>query len=245
MKFKKFAAAAMMVSLTLLSGCGGGENVTPALTPASAMKGFWASPTGTVVTSAIVLASGDTWLVFQENNKTTRFARMQMQASSTGYSSTGTQYLLQSGTTEPASATGTFTEKSVLSGSMSAASGSTALSLAYDPRYETAAKLTDAVGSWTSSFGDGSSTLTMDISASGVLAGTSTTACSYNGTLQPRTADPAVFDVSFTESCLVGASRTLSGIATVGAEKTSLFFAATTADKTSKTSGALFVGTKL
>lgn len=236
MKLRKFTATAMMITLTLLTGCGGGD-----ATPAPAMKGFWAGTTGTVVTSAIVLASGDTWVVFQENNITTRFARLQSQASGSGYSGTGTQYLLQSGTTEPASASGTFIEKSVLSGAMSATGGSTTLSLAYNPRYETTAKLTDVVGSWTSSFGGGSSTLMMDVSASGTLSGTSTTACTYNGTLQPRTADPAVFDVSFTETCLVGASRTLSGIATVNAAKTSLFFAATTADKTS---GALFEGQK-
>ena len=238
MKLKTFAAAAMMVTLIFLAGCGGGGGDAP---PAPIMKGFWAGTTGAVLTSAIVLASGDTWLVFQENNITTRFARLQSKASGSGYSGTGIQYLLQSGTTEPASATGTFTEKSAISGAMTATSGSTTLSLAYNPRYETAAKLTDAVGRWTSSFGGGSSVLTMDVSVSGALSGTSTTACTYDGTLQPRTADPAVFDVSFTETCLVGASRNLSGIATVNAAKTSLFFAATTADKTS---GALFEGQK-
>ena len=236
MKSKKFTAAIIMITLTLLSGCGGGDT-----SPAPVMSGFWGGTTGTTTTSAIVLANGDTWVVFQEANVTSRFARLQAHASGTGFSGTGSQYLLQTGTAEPASATGTFAQKSLLSGTMSATSGSTLLDLTYNSRYETHAIPADAIGRWVGSFGSGSNVLTMTIEAAGILSGSSTTGCTYSGTIQPRIADPAVFDVTFSEACLVGASRTLSGIATVNAEKTSLFCATTTSDKTS---GALFVGQK-
>ena len=206
-------------------------------------KGFWSGTTGTVYTSAIVLANGDAWLVFQESNVITRFARLKVAASGTSFSSTGSQYLLQSGTTETAAATGTFSEKSTLSAVMSAASGTTTLTnLLFNTRYETAALQDDAVGSWTGSFGGNSSSRTMVVASTGALTGTSTTGCSYSGTMLPRNTDPALFDVNVTETCVVGSPTVLSGIATVNAAKTALSMAVTTADKAS---GALFMGIKL
>ncbi len=81
----------------------------------------------------------------------------------------------------------------------------------------------------------------MNIAPTGLLTGSSTTGCNYTGSILPRTSDPAVFDLAFTESCLVGAAKELAGIATVNAAKTSIFFAVTTADNSQ---GALFSGTK-
>ena len=244
MKLRQIMAAVMIISLTQLIGCGGGgggggdNTVVPAQ---SAMKGLWTGSEGTTSTSAIVLANGEAWVVFQESGITTRFARLQTQTSGTSFSSTGTQYKLQTSTTETASSTGTFANKTSITGIMTTASGNTNLVLAYDPRYETPATLNDAVGSWTGSFDNGSGSRTMNVAATGALTGSSTTGCTYAGTVQPRTADPALFDLSFTETCVVGGSSSFSGIATVNAAKTGISFAVTTADKTS---GALFVGAK-
>ncbi len=219
----------------------GGQAVTNGAAPIA--KGFWGGTTGAVTTSAIVLANGDSWFVFIESGVISRFARLQIIANGTNYSSTGYQYLLQSGTKETAAATGTFSEKLALSAFMTAVSGTTTLTnLAFNTRYETAAVQADATGSWTGSFGGNSSSRTMNIAATGALTGTSTTGCSYSGTILPRTADPAVFDANFTETCVIGSPTVLSGIATVNAAKTSLSMAVTTADKAS---GALFMGQKL
>ena len=211
---------------------------------ARSAKGFWGGTTGTVTTSAIVLANGDAWFVFIESGVTSRFARLQVAAAGTNFSSsTGNQYLLQTGTKETAAATGTFSEKSTLSADITATSVPTTLTnLAFNPRYETAALQADATGSWTGSFGGNSSSRTMNIAATGALTGTSTTGCSYSGTMLPRPADPAVFDVNFTETCVVGSPTVLSGIATVNAAKTALSMAVTTAGNAS---GALFMGQKL
>ena len=219
-----------------------GQAVTSSAAPIA--KGFWGGTAGTVTTSAIVLANGDAWLVFSESGVISRFARLQVAASGTNFSSsTGSQYLLQSNTKETAAATGTFSEKSTLSAVMTATSGTTTLTnLAFNPRYETAALQADATGSWTGSFGGNSSSRTMIIAATGALTGTSTTGCSYGGTMLPRPADPALFDVNVTETCVVGSPTVLSGIATVNAAKTTLSLAVTTTDKAR---GALFMGQKL
>lgn len=243
MIFRQIIAAALMISLALLVGCGGGGDGFVAFPPSKTpvLKGLWVGSQGTTSTSAIILANGDSWVVLQEAGVTTGFARLQTQTSGNSFTSTGNQYKLQTNTTESATSTGTFTEKTSLSGVLTTAGSSTNFNLTYDPRYETTASLSDAAGSWTGSFNSGSGTRTMNISATGALTGSSTTGCTYTGTVQPRTADPALFDLSLTETCVVGNSTSFSGIATVNAAKTSLSFAATTADKTS---GALFVGTK-
>jgi hypothetical protein len=253
--WKQISLLAVMVSLLALTGCGGGggggdvpvpvpvptPTPTPTPTPAASVKGFWGGTQGTVATSAIILANGDSWFVFQESGVATRFARLQTTPNSTSFSSSGVQYLLQNGTTEAASATGTFVEKASLTGALTAASGSSTLGLLYNSQYDIPASLNDAVGSWKGGYGNSGSTLTMTVTSAGVLSGTSSTGCSYSGTLQPRSADPAVFDLGFTKICLVGAAKTLGGVATVNAAKTSLFFAVTTADKTQ---GALFTGAR-
>jgi hypothetical protein len=205
------------------------------------MKGIWGdTPGGTTSTSAIVLSNGDAWIVFNEAGVTTRFARLQTQSTGANYTGTGTQYLLQTGAHEAVTASGTFTEKILISGTITPPGGNN-LNLSYDSRYETPAKLSDAVGSWTGTFGGNSSLRTLVVTAAGSLSGNSTTGCTYNGTLLPRTADTAVFDVSFTEACVIGTPTDFSGIATLNAAKTGLSIAVTTADKAN---GALFVGSK-
>ena len=206
-------------------------------------KGLWEGTTGTVGASAIVLANGDAWMVIFESGAITRFARMQVQAVGTSYSGAGSQYLFEAGTKETAAIAGTFAEKSTLSSVITAASGITTFTgLAYNTRYETPATQAEAVGSWTGSFGANSGAWTMAVSATGVLTGDTTTSCKYSvGVMQPRPADPAFFDVSFTETCVVGAPNVLSGIASINAAKTGIVIAVTTADKTGL---ALYVGKK-
>lgn len=248
MKLKQFAAAVMImvVTQTMLVGCGGGDGGTiPELPVAKTSKGLWVGRQGTTNTSAIVLANGEAWLVFQESGTTTRFARIQTQTAGSTFRGIGNQYLLQSGNVETASISGTFVDKSNFSGSMTAGgNGSkTDFILAYDGQYDKPASLSDAVGTWSGSFGGGTRTLTV-AATTGALTGSSTTGCNYSGELQIRAADPALFDVSFTESCPTAnppTSTFLSGIATVNAAKNALSFAVTTNDKKS---GALFVGQK-
>jgi hypothetical protein len=211
------------------------------ITKKPAIKGFWKGAQGTIGTSAIVLANGDSWLVFQESGISTSFARLQIQTNGLSYSGTGTQYFLTSGTAQNVSTVGTFTEKASLLGTAVVVSGSASMALAYSPEYETTATLADAAGNWVGSYNGGASSATIAIAENGALTGSSTTGCTYSGTMQMRSTDPALFDVSFTESCVDGDSKALAGIATVNAARTSLSLAATTDDRLV---GMLFLGTK-
>ena len=143
-------------------------------------------------------------------------------------------------------ASGTSGEKGVMNGTISATSGSTALTLAYNKtRSETPANLADAVGVWKGSYNGGSIVSTLTVaSTTGAVSGSSTTGCTYSGTLMPRQADPAFFDVNFTESCPAFAGTTvvtLSGIAILNETANALSFAATSVDKAS---GAMFTGVR-
>lgn len=245
--FKRSVNILVIATTVAITGCGGGGGSSNSTgtdpknpnTSVPSPKGFWTGTQGASSLSAIVLANGDSWII-SDDAGTINFARIQTTATGNSFGGTGTRYLLQSGTVEPVTASGTFVEKTTLSGSMSPVSNS--FILAYNTRYETIASLTDAAGSWLGSYG--SSTLTLNVASTGSLSGNSTTGCKYSGTLMTRSSDPAVFDVNFIETCGVNANpavKALSGIATINAAKTAISIATSTADKAS---GALFVGVK-
>lgn len=242
-KWKQFWLLLCLALTITLTGCGGGGGDTPAPapTPTPLIKGFWIGSQGASATQAIFLANGDAWLVFLESGVATSFAHLQATTNGTSFSSSGIRYLLQTDTTETATVSGTFTEKVTLNGSMITASGASSLNLAYSTQYDIAAAMTDAVGTWTGSYRGGVNTMTVAVGDTGTLSGTSTTGCSYTGTLQLRTADPAVFDLSLIETCS-DSTMSMTGIATVNAAKSAISFAATTADKIK---GALFTGLKM
>jgi hypothetical protein len=234
----------LIVTLFLLGGCGdsGDNGVSGGNGTNSELKGFWSGSQGTGTASVIVLANGETWMAsLDSSNAITSFAHLQTQISGANYSSSGTQYILQTGKTEAASVIGTFKNKATITGTATAPSGIAALNLTYNPRYEITVRVADAVGSWTGTFGGASSSRTIIVAETGKLTGTSSTGCSYSGTLLPRSSDPAVFDVTYTETCVVGTPQVLSGIATVNEAKTALFITAITSDKTG---GAIFIGAK-
>ncbi|HIJ88941.1 MAG TPA: hypothetical protein HPP97_14880 [Desulfuromonadales bacterium] len=237
MKLNQLVTVALFMTLPLVGGCGGGDDGVVVIPE---IKGFWSDAAG--ANSAIVLANGDSWTMsLNSGGAVTSFSRLQSTKTGTSFSSVGTRYLLQTGTTEAATAAGTFKPKLTLTGKLTTASESIDFVFAYNTRYDTPALLADAVGSWTGTFNNGTSSRTMNIATNGALTGTSTTGCSYLGTVSPRSADPAVFDVNYTETCVVGAPTILNGIATLNGAKTGISIPATTIDKSS---GALFVGQK-
>ena len=83
-------------------------------------------------------------------------------------------------------------------------------------------------GRWSGALGANS--LLWDVDGAGKLAGTSTTGCTYSGSITPNANPVAVLDVAVTENC-VGATKNLSGIATLNAAKTGLSLAYTTPDR--------------
>jgi hypothetical protein len=144
------------------------------------------------------------------------------------FSVSGRSYNLTTGVVSSAGLSGILVPKASLS--VAATSNSPAYTLAYNKAYETPAKLADAAGRWSATRGAGAVQLSFDISASGALTGSSSTACTYAGTLTPHASAIAVFNLSLTEACLGTPAQTYSGIATANAATNGLSMAFTTAD---------------
>lgn len=248
----KTALITLCLAAATITGCGGGGGgSTPEPTPVpvptptpdpvtkASAKGFWTNTTGTTVTQAIILANGETWIVWQNAGTATGLGQLPTVTSENSINGIGTQYTLQTGITSALAFSGTFTEKQEISANLSTGNLTSTLRFAYDANYDNKVSITDASGAWNGSYGGVSNSLNMTISQTGALSGSSTTGCSYLGNLQPRTADPAVFDITVSETCVSGTSVELTGIATMNSAKSALSFAAVTADKTA---GVLFSG---
>jgi hypothetical protein len=98
-------------------------------------------------------------------------------------------------------------------------------SLAYSKAFETPARLADAAGRWSAAAGQGAVRVTLDVGVTGVISGSSTSACAYTGSLAAHPAGIAVFNL-----CLNQAATSLSGIATLNAANNQLTLAFTTAN---------------
>jgi hypothetical protein len=248
MKSNRIAAAVILLCLTQTFGCGSdGENNTTIITPSSnsaSMKGVWVGRQGAVTTSAVVLADGDSWMVFQESGVTSRFAHIKMTSNGNSFGGSGKLYSLATGTSDIISAGGAFVEKQSLSAIIKAENNinpidTTKFELAYDTQYETTANINDLNGSWKGTSDNKSASRTMTITA-GAVTGTSTTGCTYTGTVKNRITDKALFDLGLTETCQ-GTSNTFTGIATVNAAKSGVSFTASTTDDKK---GIIFMGAK-
>ena len=124
---------------------------------------------------------------------------------------------------------------------MPAQAGLPAYSWAYSAAFEVPAKLTDTAGRWNASFSGGAIKVTLDISVLGALTGTSTTGCSYTGSVVPHPANIAVFNLTLYEACLNQSVNSYSGITTVNTAATS--FSAAFVSKDGALAG-LLVGTR-
>ena len=177
----------------------------------------------TSVTAAGMTATGTT----------TTLARGTITVSNNAITVSGPSYTFSSPATVGTYAlAGTFVPKVSVSvpAQTSGATPTPAFTWAYNAAFETPSKLSDTVGRWNTSFAQGAIKVTLDFTALGAITGTSTTGCTYTGSVVPHPAGIAVFNLTLNEACLNQASRSYSGITTVNAAGTSLSAAYTTAD---------------
>lgn len=243
----KLLKSTPLFALTLLLACGGGGGGgdAPAPPPApsdpSPAQGFWSCAVNAQTTaSAVLLPDGTAWNVLRSGSAVTSLVRGTTTVSGSAFSVSGMSFN-PGGTGAPGSysISGTLAPKASLT--VAAAGGAAGYTLAYNKSYETAAKLSDVAGRWNASFGAGSVQLTLDFSAAGALTGTSTTGCTYTGSVVPHPASVAVFNLSLTEACTAAASQQFSGIVTLNEARTTLSAAFTTP---SLSSAGLFQATR-
>lgn len=236
---------ALLASCATLLACGGGgggsaTTTTDVSTPStpgtttsaklSDAQGFWSAGLGgSNSATAVILPNGQAWVVYQSANTVTALAQAALSLNGATYTSVGKHYGLPGGAVQDYSFTGNLTGSNTgtLVNTITVGTGSaTAVTWTYNKTYETPATQASVQGRWSGA--QGADVLTWDVDANGALAGTSTTGCTYSGTLKPNANPVAVLDVAVTELC-AGVSKALSGIATVNAAKSGMSVAYTTA----------------
>lgn len=224
---------AALLTAAALTACGGGGGDTepvpgppptptpePTPTPFSAiqLQGRWLTSSGiTPSRTAIVLpgsttagttASMDLWLLASDLSS---LSRLQVSTSGTdGVSATGKTYSLPSSATNPGQSA-TYSGTANLSNNTLSLNAGTLL-LTRSDTLLTPSHLADVVGNWQGSVGGETVTVNLNLAASGALSGSSSTGCSYSGTLAARS-DASAYNASLTEVCSTG-TASFAGIAT-------------------------------
>lgn len=243
---RAFFLQLLSASTLTLAGCGGGgapPSVTvgggdasmpsPVIAPTIAqLEGLWQSPAGAAESvSAVVLPTGQLWAI-ASNAGATRLIKASLSVKAPGVGGSGKSYTLGSGASAVSTeVSASVVEKSSLSGSFTAIAGQPeAFALAYQSRYDTPAVLGDFAGNWQATLGPG--VVSWTISSAGALTGTRTTGCTYSGQLTLRAERKAVLDAAVSENC-GGVVVPLAGVAVLGADKSRITVALTTADEVS------------
>lgn len=227
------------------TGAGGGTDVATPATPASPTtpsaavptlanaQGFWsATLSGTSSASAVILPNGQAWVVYQTGSTVSALAQATLSLNGSSYNSSGKYYrlpYLPGGAVQDYSFSASLTAGNTgsLASSITVGAGApTAVTWTYNKAYETPASQSSVQGRWSGI--QGADSLLWDLDAAGKLAGTSTTGCTYSGTITPNANPVAVLDVAIFESC-AGTSQNLAGMATLNADKTRMSLAYTTA----------------
>ncbi len=217
-------------------------------TDPKAAAGFWSGRVDAQTTaSAVFLPEGQAWTVLQTGTTTvagtstiSTLARGTVSVVNQAVTVAGQAYQFASTgtTTRTYGITGGFVPKTSLTVPTVTFPGPSTQTpipgyvLTYNPSFDTAATQGTVAGRWNASFGAGAIRLTLDISATGAITGTSTAGCTYTGSAALHPANIAVFNLTLTEACVAQAARTYSGIATLNDLRTTLSAAYLTADGT-------------
>ncbi len=212
--------------------------VSPAtpVTPTSLAnaQGFWsAAPSATTSVGTVILPNGQAWVIYETGNTVSALAQGALSVSGSTFTGSGKHYSLPGGAVQDFSlsatagtATSTTATPTLVNTTTVGTASSNTLTWTYNKAYESAATQASVQGRWSGL--QGAVSLMWDVDSAGKLAGTSTTGCTYSGTITPNASPVAVLDAAITESC-AGTLKTLSGIATLNAAKTGLSVAYTTA----------------
>lgn len=243
MKLIKILAASSVLSLAACGGGGGGGGgstptppvvTTPPITLAQ-LQGFWNGPAtgasfgGATTVRSVVLSDGAAWLFLHDaQDNLVGLSTAKLAVSGQTFSATGARYPVSGARAETVTVSGGAPSGTTFAVSVRGSAGTSSLALTADTRYNTAVTRADATGNWRFTKAGGTIVANWAVDANGVLSGTSTLGCSYNGSVAPH-GTVAVFDVTLTETC-TGSVTQLSGIAKLNTAKTFLTFGLTTAD---------------
>jgi hypothetical protein len=241
MKTAFFKISALVLLGATLTACGDGSSYNPTSTPTPTptptpaptladLQGFWNTTLNeTIGVGAVILPDGQAWLDYGSSNGINALAQVSLSINGNTYTGTGKYYNPLTGAVQDYSVSGTIKAAEVGATLVNSITVGTDTPITatwtYVNTYATAATQSSIQGHWTGALN--LHRLSWDIDVAGGLTGTSTTGCSYSGTIKPDANPVAVFDVAIAESC-AGISKTLAGIATVNEARNGMFVAYTT-----------------
>lgn len=213
--------------LTACGGGGGGGDGVPAPGPSAQVQGRWTTAAGSAPAyTAIGLpssnASASIWILA---NDATRLVKLTAQDSG---ALTGKAYALGQ-STSATNVIGQWSTSASKSLSLTGLPGG-ALTLAQTDALTAASVQADVAGAWKATVGSNAQSVSWTVAASGAVSGSSTTGCTYTGTLIAM-ANASAYTAAFREACSDGVSTQFNGIATLSSAKNALSMVATSADE--------------
>ena len=231
--FKKLSSTMLFIALSsVLTACGGGSDNSATNIDTTQLKGRWVTASGVTpaVTAVVVSDASDTanaWLLAQDASRLVKLV-----VRSDG-STTGKSYMLSQSNATGQTVTGQVTTALTSTPKSISLTGVNAevIALSQSDALATPAIQADAAGAWSATLGGNAQTIQWSVAAAGALSGSSTSGCSFAGSISaiPST---AAYSVQFNESCPDGAKTAFGGIATLNASKSGLTVVLTSADET-------------
>lgn len=224
---KNLSSVFFVLLVATLTACGGGGDGSPVSGPSAQVQGRWATVAGsTPAYTALGLptsnASAAVWVLA---NDASRLVKLTAQDSG---ALTGKSYALGQQTAATA-VTGQWSTPASRSIALTGVVNGT-LAFAQTDALTAPAVQADAIGTWKATAGGNAQTVAWTVAASGAVSGSSTTGCTYAGTLAAQ-ANASVYIAAVREACSDGVTTQYNGIATLSPAKNALTMVATSADE--------------
>ena len=193
------------------------------------LKGRWVTAAGvTPATTAVVVpdanGAANAWLLAQDAS---RLVKLVVRSDS---SANGKSYALGQGNATGQAVTGQVNAALAASPKTIAFTGLNTGTLTQSDTLATPAVQAEVQGNWSATVGSNAQTVQWSLTTTGSMTGTSTTGCTYAGSVAAL-ASTAAYGVSFNESCADGSKTTFNGVGTLNVAKNGLTVVVASADE--------------
>lgn len=246
---KKYLLSPLLLLSSLLlvacgGGGGGGGGSTTSTTATDAQGLYVGSSSYGFSLNTIILETGEFYSIFSSGGLAYGIDFGTATGSNNAFSGTLTEFYIPTNATIAGSISGTVAPKNSITGSTTYANGTSGTFAAtYNSAYDTPATATAISGTYTGIYYTGAP-VTMVVSSSGAVTGTSTN-CTFTGTAVPRPTGKNVYNISLTfvgAQCAPGAGAA-SGIGVLGVVSGNTYLY-TAGLNSAKTNGFFWIGRK-